>query len=92
MEKGSRRACSSSALSASRNDVVTGRVVEGARGDKVKTELRSDNRRKVNDGSECLCGNGGLMVSAWNVVVVAVGNWDDAEGSEATSTRKECGE
>jgi hypothetical protein len=52
----------------------------------------SDDRRKVNDVSECLCGSGALMVSVGNVNVVAVSNWDDAEGSEATSTRKECGE
>jgi hypothetical protein len=58
--------------------------------DKVKAELMSDDRRKVNDVSECLCGSGALMVSVGNVNVVAVSNWDDAEGSDAT--RKECGE
>jgi hypothetical protein len=58
MEKGSRRACSSSALSASRTTLVTWyREVEGGRGNKVKVKLMGDSRRKVNDDS--------VSVAAW---------------------------
>ena len=43
------------------------RVAGGARGDKVKAELLSDDRRKVNDVSECLCESGAQCSDGFGV-------------------------
>jgi hypothetical protein len=80
MEKGSRRACSSSALSGSEKDDAKGegcREVDGSRGGDQVQEPTEDDRHRVNDdGVSGSAWMDAWMVSLWNVVVaVSNGGW-----------------